>query len=142
MGPGRLFAARRLPGPASGWQQWQQGVTEMSRPIPLTSPPRDPRVELNSRLESAPAEHAEALLAAYEVLQGLYERGVLELLRGALGSSDKVLEIAMQAANSPQSIRSARNLILLVNLLGDIDPQQLGGVTRAVPEALRPSERD
>jgi hypothetical protein len=28
--------------------------------------------------ENAPLEHAEALLAAYEVLQGLHDRGVFE----------------------------------------------------------------
>jgi uncharacterized protein YjgD (DUF1641 family) len=114
----------------------------MARPIPLTAPLRDPRAELNARLESAPAEHAEAILAAYEVLQGLHDRGVLELLRGALGSSDKVLEIAVTAANSPHAIRSMRNLILLGKLIGNIDPQQLAAVTRAVPEALKPSGGD
>jgi uncharacterized protein YjgD (DUF1641 family) len=108
----------------------------MARPIPLSVPPRDPRVELNSRLQSAPAEHAEAILAGYEVLQGLHDRGVLELLRGALGSSDKILEIAVDAAQSPRSIRSFRNLLLVVNLLGAIDPERLGTLTRAVPPAV------
>jgi hypothetical protein len=77
----------------------------MARPIPLTLPVRDPRAELQLRLQNAPAEHAEAILAACEVLQGLHECGVLELARGALQSSDKVLEIAVDAAQSPQSIR-------------------------------------
>ena len=108
----------------------------MARPIPLTLPVRDPRAELRHRLEAAPAEHAEAILAAYEVLQGLHDRGALDLLRGALGSSDKVLEIAVEAAQSPQSIRSLRNLLLLVNLLGAIEPEQLSRLTRTVPLAL------
>src|SRR5689334_3838964 len=112
----------------------------MARPIPLTVPARDPRAELIERLESAPAEHAEAILAAYEVLQGLHDRGALEFMRGALGSSDKVVEIAVNAANSPQSIRSMRNLILLAQLLGEIDPQQLASLTRAVPAALKPPD--
>jgi uncharacterized protein YjgD (DUF1641 family) len=109
----------------------------MARPIPLTLPVRDPRAELQSRLQTAPAEHAEAILAAYEVLQGLHDCGVLDLARGALGSSDKVLEIAVNASQSPQSIRSIRNLLLLVNMLGAIDPERLGIVTRAVPQALQ-----
>jgi uncharacterized protein YjgD (DUF1641 family) len=108
----------------------------------LTLPPRDPRVELNSRLENAPAEHAEALLAGYEVLQGLHDRGVLELLRGALGSSDEVLEIAVNAARSPHSIRGIRNLLLLANMLGEIDPETLGNVTQAIPQALKPSDTE
>ena len=110
----------------------------MARPIPLAVPARDPRAELHSRLQSAPAEHAEAILAAYEVLQGLHDSGApLDLLRGALGSNDKLLEIAVDAAQSPQSIRSIRNLMLLVNMLGAIDPEQLGSLTRAVPQALK-----
>jgi uncharacterized protein YjgD (DUF1641 family) len=112
----------------------------MAHPIPLTAPPRDPRVELISRLESAPAEHAEAILAAYEVLQGLHDRGVLELLRGALGSGDRILELAVHAARSPESIRSIRNALLLGKLLGEIEPQRLGALTQAVPEALNPSD--
>jgi len=31
-----------------------------------------------------PAEHCQAILAGFEVLQGLHDRGVLELLRGVL----------------------------------------------------------
>jgi uncharacterized protein YjgD (DUF1641 family) len=111
-------------------------MTDMAHPIRMTAPPRDPRAELLLRLEAAPAEHAEALLSALEVLQGLHDRGVLEFLRGGLGSSEKVLEIAVHAANWPESIRGMRNLILLVKLLGEIDPRQLEGMTRAVPEAL------
>ncbi len=44
----------------------------MAQPIPLEIPPRNPRAELRSRLELAPEEHAEAVLAAYEVLQELH----------------------------------------------------------------------
>src|SRR3984893_10867415 len=54
----------------------------MAQPIPLEIPPRNPRAELQSRLENAPEEHAEAVLAAYEVLEELHNRGVLEIMRG------------------------------------------------------------
>lgn len=52
----------------------------MARPIPLHLAPRDSRDELNSRLQQAPLEHAEAVLAAYEVLQGLDRHRLLEVL--------------------------------------------------------------
>ena len=71
----------------------------MASPIPLELPRTDPRIALQARLQNAPAAHAEALLAAYEVLQGLHDRGVLDLMRSALGSGDEVLEIAVAAAN-------------------------------------------
>ena len=108
----------------------------MARPILLELPPRDPRIELQSRLQNAPAQHAEALLSAYEVLQGLHDRGVLDLLRGALGSSDQVLEIAVEAARAPNAIRGLRNLLVLVDMLGSIEPETLKIFTQAVPPAL------
>src|SRR5258708_30674347 len=49
---------------------------KLAQPIPLEIPPRNVRAELQSRLEQAPAEHAEALLSTYEVLQELHNRGV------------------------------------------------------------------
>jgi len=108
----------------------------MAKPIPLELPARDPRTELQFRLQNAPAEHAEALLSAYEVLQGLHDRGALELLRGALGSSDQVIEILVEAAKTPESIRGIRNLIILANILGTVDPRLVEGFARSVPEAL------
>ncbi|MDB5340689.1 MAG: hypothetical protein JWN70_6308 [Planctomycetaceae bacterium] len=109
----------------------------MAQPIPMALPKRDPRQVLQSRLQAAPAEHAEAILAAYEVLQGLHDHGVLEFLRGLLGSSGDVLEIAVDAAQSPQSLRSIRNLLLVINMLGAIDPAQLQALTGTVPKALK-----
>jgi len=97
---------------------------------------RDPRAELQTQLQNAPVEHAAALLAGYEVLQGLYDRGILELLRGALGSSDKVIEIAVEGAKTPESIRGIRNVIILAKTLGTIEPELVEGFARSLPEAL------
>src|SRR5580700_6676329 len=109
----------------------------MSKPIPLELPPRDPHEELRSRLDSAPLKHAEALLAGYEVLQGLYDSGVLELLRGLLGSGSKVLETVTEAAQAPESVRAIRNLLVLGKTLGEIDPDLLDGFVLALPEAMQ-----
>src|SRR6266403_5374374 len=108
----------------------------MAQPIPLILPARDPRAELQARLQNAPVDHAEALLAAYEVLQGLHDRGVFELLRGALGSSDKVIEIIVEAAKTPEAIRGIRNTIILAKILGSIEPELVEGFARALPEAI------
>src|SRR5580692_8048620 len=80
----------------------------MARPISLELPPRDPREELRKRLEQAPVEHAEALLDSWELLQQLHEHGVFQLLRGALGASDKLIETAVDAAKSDESVRATR----------------------------------
>ncbi|HWF18176.1 MAG TPA: DUF1641 domain-containing protein [Verrucomicrobiae bacterium] len=108
----------------------------MAQPIPLELPPRDPRAELQARLQNAPLEHAEALLASYDVLQGLHDRGVFELLRGALGSSDKVIEIVVDASKTPDAIRGMRNILILMKIMGTMDPELLEGFARSLPEAL------
>jgi uncharacterized protein YjgD (DUF1641 family) len=108
----------------------------MAQPIPLHLAPRDSRGDLNVRLQHAPLDHAEAVLAGYEVLQGLHDHGVLELMRGILGGSDKVLNQAVAVASGPEAIRASRNLLLLVQTLAEIDPVLLGDLTRAIPKAL------
>lgn len=111
----------------------------MAQPISLEPPKRDPREELRSRLDRAPVEHAEALLAGYEVLQGLHDHGVLELLRGLLGGGDKILEIAVEAAKTPEAIRGVRNFLLLTKFFAGIPPDVLH---RLVDTARAGAERE
>src|SRR5260370_365883 len=97
----------------------------MAQPIPLEIPPRNPRAELRSRLEQAPEEHAEAVLAAYEVLEELHSRGVLEIMRGALAASDDILEKVVDNVRTPEAIRTIRNLLVCSRILRSIDPSQI-----------------
>ena len=108
----------------------------MARAIGLEVMPRDPREELRRKLEHAPEQHAEALLESYELLQQLYDSGVLRLLRGALGSGDTLLETAVNAANSAEGIRGLRNAIILGKMLGAINPDLLQGFAVAMSETL------
>ena len=108
----------------------------MARPIPLELPPRDEHAERLAQLDAARVQHADAVLAAYEVLQGLHDQGVLELLRGALGARDSLVELATSTASTPESVRALRNLILLAQALGRIDPAVLEDLTRTVPAAF------
>src|SRR6266849_2998002 len=108
----------------------------MARPIPLELPERDSREELRSRLEKAPAGHAEAMLAGFEVLQALHDRGVLELLRGMLGGGNKILEIVVEATKTPEAIRGIRNLLIMTKIFGSIDPEVLKKFAEAIPCAL------
>ena len=108
----------------------------MARPIPLELPERDPREELRVRLQEAPVEHAEAVLAGFQVLQGLHDRGVLELLRGVLGGSDKILEILVESTKTPEAIRGIRNLLIMTKVVGSIDPEVLKKFAAAVPDAI------
>jgi uncharacterized protein YjgD (DUF1641 family) len=116
----------------------------MAQPIPLEIPPRSPRAELRSRLEQAPEEHAEAVLAAYEVLQELHKHGVLEIMRGALAASDEILEKVVDNVKTPEAIRAIRNLLFLRRILGSIEPEWLQEIFQAIPEGIAQAtaERD
>ena len=116
----------------------------MAQPIPLEIPPRNPRAESQSRLERAPEEHAEAVLAAYEVLQQLHDRGVLEIMRGALAASDDILEKIVDQARTPEAIRAIRNLLFWQHVLGSIEPEWFKGIFKAIPEGIAQAtaERD
>jgi uncharacterized protein YjgD (DUF1641 family) len=108
----------------------------MAQPIPLEIPPRNPRAELQSRPEQAPEEHAEAVMAAYEVLQKLHDRGVLEIMRGALAASDEILEKVVDSARTPEAIRAIRNLLFWRQILGSIEPEWFKGIFQAIPEGI------
>jgi uncharacterized protein YjgD (DUF1641 family) len=108
----------------------------MAQPIPLELPPRDPREELRKRLEDAPAEHAEALLDSYELLQQMHDHGVFHLLRGVLSASDKLVETAVDATRTDESVRAIRNAIILGKMLGAINPEVLQCIATAAGESL------
>jgi uncharacterized protein YjgD (DUF1641 family) len=108
----------------------------MARPIPFDPPHVDERAQLLAKFERAPAEHVAALLDLYETLRVLHDRGALDLMRGALGSGDEVLDILVTATQSPDSIRGIRNLLLVVKMLGAIDPEVLKAFTQGVPQAF------
>src|ERR1700704_1194960 len=108
----------------------------MAKPIPLELPKRDPQEELRSRLEKAPAGHAEALLASLDVLQALHDQGVLELLRGVLGGGNKILEIVVDASKTPEAIRGIRNLLIMTKILGSMDPELLNKFALDIPDVL------
>src|SRR5882672_554530 len=108
----------------------------MSEPIRLEFPPRDTRAELQTRLQDAPLQHAEALLSGYDLLQRLHDRGVLDLLRGGLGSSDKVLSIVVDAAKAQEAINATRNLLIISKVVFSLEPELLENIAKAVPISL------
>ena len=88
-------------------------------------PQADPAAANREKLERAPAEHAEALLSAYELLQVLHDRGILNLLHGAVAAGDGLVGTVTTAADSPESIRGIRNFILLSKFFASIPPNVL-----------------
>jgi uncharacterized protein YjgD (DUF1641 family) len=116
----------------------------MAQPIRFSVPPPDPRAVLRDRLDRAPQEHAEAVLAAYDLLQVLHDRGILDVTRSALRASDELLEKVVDNANTPDAIRAIRNLMFWRQVLGRIEPTWLQGIIEAIPDGLATAtaERD
>jgi len=90
--------------------------------------PRNTREDLIRRVEQAPAEHAEALLAAYHLLQRLHEKGMIDLLNGLLGAGDTVVERVVDVISSKEMVTALRIALVFSNLLSSIDPDKLHAV--------------
>jgi uncharacterized protein YjgD (DUF1641 family) len=108
----------------------------MAQPIPFHAPPVDPREALRARLERAPEQHAEAILAAYDLLQALHDRGILDVATSTLSASDELLDKVVDSANTPTAIRALRNLMFWRQVLGRIEPKWFQGLFEAIPEGL------
>ncbi len=108
----------------------------MAQPIAFHTPPRDPREALRARVERAPADHAEAVLAAYDVLQQLHERGILDIVRSGLAAGDELLDKVVDTADTPEAVRALRNLLFWRQVLGRIEPEWFQGIFEAIPDGL------
>lgn len=82
--------------------------------------------------------HAEAVLNAYRTLQTLHDTDTLDFVRGLLGAGDEVLSHVVDVATSPQSTRAIRNLLVLTDLLGSINPDMLHRVSENLQPVLEP----
>jgi uncharacterized protein YjgD (DUF1641 family) len=108
----------------------------MAKPVPLkTITQADPREELQRRIQDAPIAHADAVLSAYDLLQGLHDTGTLDVLRGALGAGDALVEHVVSLLTAPESVIALRNLILIGKVLGSINPEILRAVLAGIPQA-------
>jgi len=108
----------------------------MAQPIPFQVEPRN-GAGADRHLRDAPNEHAEAILSALDLLQLLHDRGVLELLRGAVGAGDRLIGALTAAVDTPESLRAIRNFILLTKFFGSIPPDILNSLVQAVTEGAQ-----
>jgi uncharacterized protein YjgD (DUF1641 family) len=90
--------------------------------------PVDSREDLIRRVEQAPVEHAEAVLAAYDVLQKLHEKDVLNLISGLLSAGDTVINQVVDLVSSKEMVTALRLALIFSNLLRSIDPDKLSAV--------------
>jgi uncharacterized protein YjgD (DUF1641 family) len=90
--------------------------------------PVDARNDLIRRVEQAPVEHAEAILSAYELLQQLHEKGMLDLLTGVLSAGETVVNHVVGVVSSKEMVNMLRMVLIFSNLLSSIDPDKLSSV--------------
>jgi uncharacterized protein YjgD (DUF1641 family) len=90
--------------------------------------PVDSRADLVRRVEQAPIEHAEAVLATYDLLQRLHEKGLLDLLNGLLSAGDTVVEHVVDVVSSKEMVTALRIGLIFSNLLNSIDADALHAV--------------
>jgi uncharacterized protein YjgD (DUF1641 family) len=93
-----------------------------------TFTPKDSREDLVRRIQEAPNEHAEALLAGYDLLQRLHEKGIIDLLNGLLSAGDTVVERVVDVISSKEMVTALRIALIFSNLLSSIDPDKLHAV--------------
>ena len=98
--------------------------------------PANPADVLRAKLDAAPQEHAAAMLAAYDLLQELHDRGLLDLARGGLAAGGDLLEMIVASFNAPEPVRAIRNLLFWLGILGRIEPEWFRGIFQAIPDAL------
>jgi uncharacterized protein YjgD (DUF1641 family) len=107
----------------------------MAMPVPLKRITQaDPREELLKRIQEAPITHADAVLSSYDLLQRLHDTGTLDVLRGALGAGDALVEHMVSLLTAPESVTALRNLILIGKLLGSMNPDILHAVVEGLPQ--------
>ena len=107
----------------------------MARPIAFKPVVVDFKADLVRKLAEAPEEHAEALLLAYDVLEAAHQEGLLEMLHGAIGARDTIINTVAKFSSQPEGIAAIRNLLNAVKILTELDPETLEHVTRAIAGA-------
>ena len=100
----------------------------------------DAREELERKLHNAPVEHVEAVLNAYRVLQQMHDSNTLDMIRGLLGAGDEVILQATSVITAPTSVRSIRNLLVLANMFGEINPEVLHSLVKSIEPLVKPKQ--
>jgi uncharacterized protein YjgD (DUF1641 family) len=102
--------------------------------------PQNSRDDLIRKINHAPVEHAEAVLAAYDLLQRLYEKGMIDLFNGLLSASDTVIHRMADVVSSKEAISALRVALIFGRLLTSIDPDKLSAalsnVSKQTPSLL------
>jgi uncharacterized protein YjgD (DUF1641 family) len=104
----------------------------MANPIRFEAKKVDPHVELERRLQAAPAQHAEALLVVFDILEEAHDQGLLDLMHGAVGSKNEIAAKLAYYAKQPIGMQALRNMLILGEVLGSLDPVILASTKKEI----------
>jgi uncharacterized protein YjgD (DUF1641 family) len=108
----------------------------MAVPLNFKPAPADPHLELQRRLDSAPREHAEALLVLYDIIQSAHDNGLLDTVHGAISARDTIVTKIAELAHTPEGEKGIRNLLSSLRLLASIDPEFIEQLSNTLAPAL------
>jgi len=82
------------------------------------------RIELED-IERTLLENKEVIKETFEVMKGMQDRGILSMVNSLLKEGDKVLNILVKTADTPETANTLKNLLLVLGTLGTLNVQQL-----------------
>ncbi len=106
----------------------------MANPIRFKPQRVDPHFELQRRLQAAPEQHAEALLVLFDILEEAHDQGLLDLVHGAVGSKNAIAAKLAYYAKQPVGVQALRNLLIVGDVLGSLDPVILEDTKKEILE--------
>ena len=114
----------------------------MGKPLTFKPAPVDFKLDLQKRLETAPDEHAAALLAAYDILEVAYDKGLLDILHGMIASKDTIVSTVARLASQPEGVAGIRNLLTAARILCELNPDVLDHASKAMSSATEEHQRE
>jgi|SRR5271156_5132062 len=87
--------------------------------------PENSREDLARRIREAPADHAEAILAAYELLEKLHDAGLLSLASGVISAGNAIIDRLAVVADSQQAVVALRAALIFGSILNTLDADEL-----------------
>ncbi|XHU80498.1 DUF1641 domain-containing protein [Peribacillus simplex] len=82
------------------------------------------RIELED-IERTLLENKVVIKETFEVMKGMQDRGILSMVNSLLKEGDKVLNILVKTADTPETANTLKNLLLILGTLGTLNVQQL-----------------
>jgi uncharacterized protein YjgD (DUF1641 family) len=87
--------------------------------------PQNSREDLLRRIHEVPADHADALLAAFALLQKFHDAGLLSLASGLISAGSTIIDRLSDVADSPQAVTALRTTLILGSVLNTLDANEL-----------------